>query len=76
MNIEDIAKEWKIFNQRQDRIFKRNLHSDEYHTAVNKTYDFMLHDLWSAYLEEALDKDMYKKSIEGLLDWINDGRPE
>lgn len=33
-------------------------------------------NVWLHNIELVLDKDKYKDSIEGLLDWINDGRPE
>lgn len=76
MNIEKIAEEWKAFKKRQRRIYERNLHSDEYHEALKLPFNMYTTDVWRHNLKLALDKDKYKDSIEGLLDWINDGRPE
>ncbi len=78
--IKEFADCWKEFKARQKRIYERNLHSDEYHEAITiinswprrrycMTPPFYLRDV-------ALEKDMYSETIEGMLEWINDGKKD
>jgi hypothetical protein len=71
MNIEQLAEEWKLFKERQERVYQRNIHSKEYYEfkgSDNSYFDRCLYDL-------TVQKDMYENTLEGMLNWINDGRP-
>jgi hypothetical protein len=79
-NIEKTAVLWKQFKARQKRIYERNYHSDEYHEAQEtiRTWPTGRYYLMPPFymLDSALKKDMYPETIEGLLDWVNDGKKD
>lgn len=85
-DLKEIAEKWSKFKERQSRIYERNIHSDEYHQSkkmidesikVCANSNFNLSSLipWSS-LDIVLSKEKYEQSIEGMLNWINDGEPE
>lgn len=74
MNIKDISEKWKLFQQRQKRIYERNLHSDEYHSIEFPTHAYSgAYELYKLRQDVVLQKDMHKDTFEGMLDWMNNG---
>jgi len=83
-DIKDFAKKWKEFKDRQERVYQRNLHSQEYVEAEKTVKMAMEVAIKCVYFpipvpwfltKSVLKKDMYEDSIEGMLNWINDDEP-
>ena len=80
--IKEFAETWKEFKERQQKVRDRNWHSEEHDIAQKEVFnlDWRLvgtHlDFYWKKMEKALDKDCYKDTLEGMFDWISDGKPQ
>ena len=75
--IEEFAQEWAEFNKYQDRIRLRNKYSDEYvKFQQENTWDRYNVDWYMFEVDKILEKDLFKNTFEGMLDWVNAGKPK
>jgi hypothetical protein len=74
-DLKETAEKWAKFKQRQNRIYQRNLNSDERFENM-KGLSIYNYGGIMAIDDRIMEKDMYPKSFEGMLEWMNDGEPD
>ena len=76
--MKEFAEAWKEFKERQQKVKDRNFHSEEYSDALKIIFTPNCRFVQSEWdqIQKIFDKDCYKDTIEGMFDWINDGKPQ